>query len=49
MSHAYMIMAAQGLATEFMKTFAEFPPRQKSASFTIDDAVKVIHKVGGGG
>ena len=25
--------------TEFLATFVEFPPRQKAASFTIDQAV----------
>jgi len=49
LSHAYMIMAAQGLATEFVKTFADYPPRQKAASFTIDDALSAMHKVGAGG
>jgi len=49
LSHAYMIMAAQGLATEFVKTFADFPPRQKAATFTLDDALSAMHKVGAGG
>ncbi|HEY1428501.1 MAG TPA: arylsulfatase [Candidatus Tumulicola sp.] len=37
-SKGYMIMAAQAFATKFMETFEEFPPRQKAASFTIDQA-----------
>jgi arylsulfatase A-like enzyme len=36
----YMIMAAQALVTEFLATFKDFPPRQKAASFTIDQAVE---------
>jgi arylsulfatase len=36
---AYMIMAAQALVTPFLATFKEFPPRQKAASFTIDQAM----------
>ncbi len=38
-SKEYIIMAAQELVSEFLKTFEEFPPRQKAASFTIDQAV----------
>ena len=28
--------------TEFLQTFEEFPPRQKAASFTIDQAVEKL-------
>jgi len=38
-SKAYMIMAAQGLVGRFLETFKAFPPRQKAASFTIDQAM----------
>ena len=40
MSKAYMILAAQALVAEFLATFEEFPPRQKAASFTIDQALE---------
>jgi arylsulfatase len=36
LSKAYLIMAAQALVSRFLETFKEFPPRQKAASFTID-------------
>jgi arylsulfatase A-like enzyme len=36
LSKAYMIMAAQGMVARFLDTFKAFPPRQKAASFTID-------------
>jgi arylsulfatase len=36
---AYMIGAAQIVATRFLDTFADFPPRQKAPSFSIDQAV----------
>ncbi len=39
-SKAYMIMAAQALVGGFLETFKEFPPRQKAASFTIDQALQ---------
>jgi len=37
--HVFLCVAAQGLIGEFLATFAEFPPRQKAASFTIDQAL----------
>jgi hypothetical protein len=36
----YMIMAAQAMVAEFLATFEEFPPRQKAASFTIDQVLE---------
>jgi arylsulfatase len=36
--HVYLLYAAQGLVAQFMGTFQEFPPRQKAASFTIEQA-----------
>jgi arylsulfatase len=39
LDRAYMIGAAQIVATRFLDTFAEFPPRQKAPSFSIDQAV----------
>ena len=41
-SKAYMIMAAQALVSEFLATFQDFPPRQKAASFTIDQALEKL-------
>jgi hypothetical protein len=35
-----MILAAQALVADFLATFQEFPPRQKAASFTIDQALE---------
>ena len=40
MSKAYMIWPAQAIVAEFLETFTEFPPRQKAASFTIDQALE---------
>ncbi len=36
LSKAYRIMEAQALVSKFLSTFKDFPPRQKAASFTID-------------
>jgi arylsulfatase len=37
--HDYIIFAAQAIAAKYADTFKDFPPRQKAASFTIDDAL----------
>jgi hypothetical protein len=36
---AILVLAASTLVGQFLQTFEEFPPRQKAASFTIDQAV----------
>jgi arylsulfatase len=33
-------MGAQAVVQPFLDTFKEFPPRQKAASFTIDQAME---------
>ncbi|MFN8518004.1 MAG: arylsulfatase [Chloroflexota bacterium] len=35
----YLALAATALVTRFLETFKQFPPRQKAASFTIDQVV----------
>jgi arylsulfatase len=35
LDHAFMLMPAQALVAEFLATFRDYPPRQKAASFTI--------------
>ncbi len=40
--NAYLVMAGQPLMAEFLATFVEFPPRQKAASFTIDQALEKL-------
>jgi arylsulfatase len=37
---AFMLVPAQGLVGQFLKTFEEFPPRQRPASFSIDQALE---------
>jgi arylsulfatase len=36
---AFLLVPAQAIVGEFLKTFEEFPPRQKPASFSIDGAL----------
>ncbi len=39
LENAVLVLAASSLVGQFLETFKEFPPRQKAASFTIDQAV----------
>jgi len=34
----FLLVPAQAIVGEFLKTFKEFPPRQRPASFSIDQA-----------
>ncbi len=46
--HDYIIFAAQQIVGQFMETFKEFPPRQKAASFTIEQASEKMSSVASG-
>jgi arylsulfatase A-like enzyme len=39
-SQPYLVLAAQVVTSKFLDTFKEFPPRQRAASFSIDQAVE---------
>ena len=43
---AYLLVPAQTYVANFMKTFAEYPPRQKAASFSLDQVMEKL-KTGG--
>jgi arylsulfatase A-like enzyme len=38
--HLFLLVPAQFLVGQFLKTFEEFPPRQRPASFSIDQALE---------
>jgi arylsulfatase len=38
--HLFLLVPAIALVTQFLKTFEEFPPRQRPASFSIDQALE---------
>jgi hypothetical protein len=38
--NAFIVLAGTGLVAEFLATFQEFPPRQKAATFSIDQVVE---------
>jgi arylsulfatase A-like enzyme len=40
--HEFMFAPAQELVSEFLQTFAEFPPRQKAASFSLDQVLEKL-------
>jgi arylsulfatase A-like enzyme len=41
----YLALAATALVTQFLATFEDFPPRQRAASFTIDQVVEKLDAV----
>jgi arylsulfatase len=44
LDHAFLLVPAQRLVSEFLATFKEYPPRQKAASFTIDQALEKLQQ-----
>jgi arylsulfatase len=45
--HGYILFGAQALTAQFLETFKEFPPAQRPASFTIDQAMEKLKQVVG--
>jgi arylsulfatase A-like enzyme len=43
---AFLLVPAQAIVGEFLKTFEEFPPRQRPASFSIDQALEKARETG---
>jgi arylsulfatase len=41
------MVPAQTVVGNFLATFAEYPPRQKAASFTIDQVLEKLQRQGG--
>jgi arylsulfatase A-like enzyme len=48
LNHDFLILAAQGIVANFIETLKEFPPRQKAASFTIDQALDKMYSAASG-
>ena len=42
MKNGIIALTASALANRFLETFREFPPRQKAATFTIDQAMEKL-------
>jgi len=45
--HAFLLVPAQAYVGKFLQTFKEFPPRQKAASFSLDQVMEKIQTPGG--
>jgi arylsulfatase len=45
--HAYFFVPAQTYVGNFLATFQEFPPRQKAASFSLDQVMEKLQTPGG--
>ena len=46
--HLFLVVPSQVYITKFIETFKEFPPRQKPASFGIDQALETLQQTAGG-
>lgn len=44
LNHAFILVPAQAYVAKFISTFKEFPPRQKAASFTVDQVLETLKK-----
>ncbi len=44
LSKAYLLPVAQSLVAQFLETFKDFPPRQRAATFTIDQAMEKLER-----
>ena len=40
----YLLVPAQGFVAEFLASFQEFPPRQKAASFSLDQVMETLQE-----
>ena len=49
LDHVFLLVPAQAGVAEFLGTFKEFPPRQKAASFGIDQVMEKMTEAAAGG
>lgn len=47
--NAYLVFAGQSIMSQFLATFVDFPPRQRAATFSIDQAVEKLQTLLAGG
>jgi hypothetical protein len=45
---AYLLVPAQAYVANWLATFKEFPPRQKPASFSLDQVMQKLQETAGG-
>jgi arylsulfatase len=46
--HAYMVVPTQEPVARFVKTFKEFPPRQRPTSFSVEQIMDLLSQPEGG-
>lgn len=44
LNHAFMLVPAQEYVAKFFATFKEFPPRQKAASFSVEETLESLNR-----
>lgn len=44
LNHAFLLIPAQEYVAKFLESFKTFPPRQKAASFSIDQVLEILQK-----
>ena len=44
LNHAFLLVPAQEYVGKFLMTFKEYPPRQKAASFSIDEVLQMLQQ-----
>ena len=49
LEHVYLVYGMQALVAQQIDAFKKFPPRQKPASFNLDEVLRQIQEAGGGG
>ena len=47
LDHAFLLVPAQDYVGQFLMTFKDYPPRQKAASFNLDEVMQKIQESGG--
>ena len=45
---AFVLVPAQAFVGQHLKTYVEFPPRQKPGSFSLDQVLEKLHEGSGG-
>ncbi len=47
LDHAFLLVPAQDYVGRFLMTFKDYPPRQKAASFNLDEVMRKLQESGG--
>ena len=47
LDHAFLLVPAQDYVGKFLTSFKDFPPRQKAASFNLDEVMQKLQESGG--